>query len=46
MGDIWSGVHEHWRGRVGFVWELFGLKFMSTGEVGWGLCGSYLVWSS
>ena len=31
---------------MGFVWELFGLEFMSTGEVGWGLCGSYLVWSS
>ena len=24
----------------------FGLEFMSTGEVGWGLCGRYLVWSS
>ena len=46
MGVIWSGVHEHWRGRVGFVWEIFGLEFMSTGEVEWGLCGSYLVWSS
>ena len=43
MGVIWSGVHEHWRGRVGFVWELFGLEFVSTGEVG-GVCVG-VIWS-